>query len=158
MIHEELEEILEQHRKWRQDPTTGKRADLRDADLRDANLRGANLRGAKLRGVDLWGVDLWGADLQGAKLRDADLRGVDLRGVDLQGVEGCVRLDLVDPREYQPVAVATDDGWRIYSGCRSLTIAEALEHWGETYDGEREIGDRYLRAIKALPPCTEETT
>ena len=123
MKTDELTKVLEEHRKWRLDSTTGKRADL------------------------------GGADLGGAYLRGAYLRGANLRGADLGGAEHCIRLDMVDPREYKPVAVATDEGWRIYSGCRSFTVEEALCHWGDTYQDEREIGDRYLRAIKTLPEC-----
>jgi len=150
-----IQKILEQHSKWVVDPITGERAYLREADLREANLRGANLRGANLRGADLGEADLRAADLgeanlHGANLHGANLSGADLRGADLRGAEHCVRLDMVDPREYQPVAVATDDGWQIYSGCRSFSVREALDHWGAKYKGRRKIGDRYLRAIKEL--------
>ncbi len=138
MTATELKGILEKHRKWLEGNPSGERADLRGANLRDVNLRGADLRGADLRGADL---------------RGADLGCANLRGVNLRGAVSCVRLDMVDPREYQPVAVATKEGWLIYSGCRSRTVAGALVHWGEHYGGEREIGDRYLRAIKALPEC-----
>ena len=184
MTADALAEVLEEHRKWRADSATGKRANLGGADLEGANLEGANLRGANLGGADLEGAnlgdaDLGGADLRGANLIDAnlidanlggaDLGGANLRGADLidanlrnanlGGAAHCIRLDMVDPREYQPVAVATDEGWRIYSGCRSFTVATALSHWGDAYQEEREIGDRYLRAIKALPECpAKETT
>ena len=93
---------------------------------------------------------LRGADLRGANLREADLRGADLRGAN-----GIVNLDMADPRGYLPVAVAREDGWRIVSGCRDLSVGVALKHWGDTYAGDREIGDRYLRAIAALPECPE---
>ena len=79
MKQEELNSIVELHRKWLYNEDGGKRADLsfenlRGADLRDANLRGADLRGADLRGADLRGADLRGADLRDANLRDANLR------------------------------------------------------------------------------------
>jgi len=150
MTPEEIAKVLDEHRKWREDCTTGKRADLGGAYLGGADLRSANLRGADLRSADLGGANLGDANLRGADLRSADLGGADLRDAD-----HCIRLDMVDPREYQPVAVATDAGWLIYSGCRSFTVDEALYHWGESYREEREIGDRYLRAIKALPECPE---
>ena len=35
---EELEEMLEKHKKWLDDKPDGERADLRDANLRGANL------------------------------------------------------------------------------------------------------------------------
>ena len=75
MTKEQLNEILEKHKKWLNDEPGGERA----------NLWGANLRGANLRGADLWGADLWGADLRGADLRGANLWGADLRGANLWG-------------------------------------------------------------------------
>lgn len=71
MTKEQLNEILEKHKKWLNDEPGGERA----------NLQGANLRGADLRGANLWGADLWRANLQ-----EADLRGANLQGADLQGV------------------------------------------------------------------------
>ena len=80
MKNDELNKILEQHKKWLNTRFTfhpeGTRADLRGADLRgadlyEANLYGANLRGANLRGADLRGADLRGANLYGANLYEA---------------------------------------------------------------------------------------
>lgn len=97
---EELQEILEKHRKWLNGEEGGVRADLsgRDLsgyDLRVANLRGAdlshadlsyaNLHGANLSHANLRGADLSGANLRGANLRGANLRGADLSGADLSG-------------------------------------------------------------------------
>lgn len=48
MKQEELQEILEAHKKWINGKDGGARANLRGADLRRAYLRGANLRGANL--------------------------------------------------------------------------------------------------------------
>ena len=58
MTQEELNKVLELHKKWLDGDSTGRIADLRDADFRNATLRGADLRGA---------------DLRRAKLRDADI-------------------------------------------------------------------------------------
>ena len=96
------------------------------------------------------------AHLRGAHLRGAHLSVADLSGAHLSGADGCIRLDMVDPREYQPIAVAHAEGWMIGSGCRWFTVAEALNHWGEGYNENREIGDRYLRAIAALPECPQK--
>ena len=63
MTQEELNVVLEKHRKWLNDEDGGERADLSDANLSDAYLRGANLSGANLSG----------AYLRGANLRDANL-------------------------------------------------------------------------------------
>ena len=43
MNKEELNEILDNHKKWLNVEPGGKKADLRDADLRGANLYGADL-------------------------------------------------------------------------------------------------------------------
>jgi hypothetical protein len=59
-------------------------------------------------------------------------------------------LPLHDPRGYRPVAIAHSAGWLVSSGCRWLTQAEAREHWGDDYDGERDIGDLYLGALDWL--------
>ena len=107
MIKEQLDEILEKHKKWLNDEPDGERADLYEADLREADLQGADLyeanlwradlQGADLRGVNLREADLQGADLRGANLRRTDLQGADLyeanlreadlRGADLQGAD-----------------------------------------------------------------------
>ena len=92
MTRSELDSVLEDHKKWLNGGSDGKRADLSGADLRGADLRGADLRGADLSGAnlrraDLSGADLSGADLSGADLRGANLRGADLRGADLRGAD-----------------------------------------------------------------------
>ena len=93
MKQEELQEILDAHKKWINGEDGGagadlrradlRRADLRRADLFGANLRDANLFGANQRDANLSGADLSGADMRRANLRDANLRGADLRGADL---------------------------------------------------------------------------
>ena len=83
MTQEELNRILDKHKKWLDDEAGGDRANLDRANLRGADLRGANLRGANLHEANLRGADLSGADLCGADLRRADLGGANLRGADL---------------------------------------------------------------------------
>jgi hypothetical protein len=58
MTQNELNKILDLHKKWLNDEDGGKRANLRDADLRGADLYDADLRGADLCGADLCGADL----------------------------------------------------------------------------------------------------
>lgn len=103
---EDLNNILEKHRKWLLDDTDGemffsfldldfreadlrgadlRRAGLHNADLRDADLTGADLRGANLERANLICANLIGADLRGANLRDAVLTGAVLTGADLTG-------------------------------------------------------------------------
>ncbi len=80
MPDEELQKILEAHRKWVESAgKEGERAILGRANLQGAALWGAKLQGAKLRGANLQGADLFGAKLQGAKLRGANLQGAYLR-------------------------------------------------------------------------------
>ena len=87
MNQEELQKILEAHKKWINNEDGGVRADLSEADLRGANLRGANLRGANLFGANLFGADLSEADLRGANLRGTSLSGANLRRADLRGAD-----------------------------------------------------------------------
>ena len=75
---EELQTILDLHKKWLYNKEEGKRADLRGANLRGANLRGADLRFAYLRFANLRRADMSDADLRFADLSDADLRFANL--------------------------------------------------------------------------------
>ncbi|MCJ8017401.1 pentapeptide repeat-containing protein [Blautia sp. NSJ-159] len=89
MKREELQEILDTHKKWINGEYGGARADLsgadlRGADLREANLREADLREANLRGADLREANLREADLREANLREADLSDANLRRADLR--------------------------------------------------------------------------
>ena len=83
MTQEELNTILDKHRKWLDDEVGGERAYLRGADLRGADLRVANLRGADLRGANLYRANLNRANLFGANLNGANLNGADLREANL---------------------------------------------------------------------------
>lgn len=99
-------------------------------------------------------ANLSGAYLGEADLREANLSRANLREASLSRANQLLRLDMTDPREYQPVAVAWADGWRIASGCRWFTVPGALDHWGSpNYIGNKAIAARYLRAINDLPPC-----
>ena len=92
MEQNELNKILEAHKKWLDGDPDGRRADLHGenlcrVDLRWADLRGADLREADLRWADLRWANLCGADLEGADLRWADLRGADLSRANLIGTD-----------------------------------------------------------------------
>lgn len=84
MTKEQLNEVLEKHKKWLNDEPGGERANLWRANLWGADLRGADLWRADLYEVDLRGANLQEANLQEANLQGADLQGADLRGADLQ--------------------------------------------------------------------------
>ena len=97
IMQEELEEILEKHRKWLFKEGGGEYANLQranlqgvflqDADLRNADLRGTHLQGANLEGADLRNAYLSGADLRNVCLRGAALTGTDLRDANLEGAD-----------------------------------------------------------------------
>ncbi len=77
---EDLQIILDLHKKWLLNEKGGECADLSGADLSGANLSGADLRRADLRRAYLRRADLSGADLSGADLSGADLSGAYLSG------------------------------------------------------------------------------
>ena len=91
----ELNAILEAHKKWLNNYYDGikanlygdnlREANLREADLREADLRKANLREANLYGANLYGANLREANLRGANLREANLYGANLREANLRG-------------------------------------------------------------------------
>jgi len=84
MTKEEIDEVLELHKKWLFKEEGGKRALLTGADLRGANLVEADLREAYLAEANLRMADLRRANLKRASLREADLRGVNLMGANLE--------------------------------------------------------------------------
>ena len=83
MKRDELNDILEKHKKWLQGERGGERADLAWADLTEANLARAKLARAKLAGANLTGANLYEANLTGADLTEADLTEANLTGADL---------------------------------------------------------------------------
>ena len=90
MTQEELQTILEKHKKWLNDVPGGERANLEDAnledaDLEDADLRGANLEDANLAGANLKDAYLEGANLKSAYLKDTNLKGAYLKNANLKG-------------------------------------------------------------------------
>lgn len=89
MTQEELNMILDKHRKWLNDEEGGERANLYRADLCGANLCGANLNRADLREANLCGADLGGANLNRAYLREANLNRANLCGANLRGANLC---------------------------------------------------------------------
>ena len=85
MYIDELNVILEKHRKWLMDEG-GERADLSKANLSGVNLFKVNLSGVNLVGANLVGANLAKANLVGAILTEANLCGAILAGADLYGV------------------------------------------------------------------------
>ena len=143
----DLQKILREHKKWLETHNEeGARADLSHADLRGADFRGARLEYADFRGARLEYADFRGANLQGIKFRYANLRCADLRDA-----KGFFLLPVQDPRGYSWThATLTDKGWKIIAGAGDFSIEEAKSRWGESYAGDREIGDMFLYAIEWL--------
>jgi hypothetical protein len=84
---EELQKILEAHRKWvESEGKEGNKAGLARANLRQAYLFEANLAGASLAEANLQNAFLLDADLEGANLAEANLEGADLLNAQLKGV------------------------------------------------------------------------
>lgn len=73
MTQEELQTILEKHKKWLNNVPGGERANLEGANLEGANLERANLTDAYLKGANLKGANLTDANLKGAYLEGANL-------------------------------------------------------------------------------------
>jgi hypothetical protein len=149
---EELEEILELHKRWvSSEGGGGQRADLSGANLTDANLTGANLAGADLSGADLTDADLTDADLRGsnlsganlymanvyrADLADASLSGANLSEADLSWAN-LAGLDL-NKADLKPIV---DDFYDVLSRAKaeSVGLYDALMKGlvdGSTYSGE----------------------
>lgn len=99
MTQEELNQVLELHRKWCYGEPDGQKANLRGAKLNYLNLSGALLYeadlseaflyGADLSNAILGGVDLREANLSRAKLTNAYLFNADLSGVSLIHADLC---------------------------------------------------------------------
>ena len=168
----ELSEVLRKHKLWLGDEDGCEKADLRDADLRSADLRSADLSSADLSSANLSYADLRFANLSSANLSSANLRFADLgsadlssadlsyanlRSANLRSAKNFYLLPVQDPRGHCfASAVRTKDGWRIRAGCRFFSAEQAREHWGESYAGERWIGDMYLYACDWLEMMTAE--
>ena len=85
MTQEELQTILEKHKKWLNDVPGGERANLIGTNLKRANLEGANLEDANLAVAYLVGADFRGANLAGANLGGANLARAILERANLIG-------------------------------------------------------------------------
>ncbi len=125
MTQEQLNEILESHKKWLNNEDGGAKANLRNAYLRNANLGGADLRGADFQGADLRGADLRNAYLRNAYLRNANFQGADLRGAIGNNKE-------VKSLQLGTYYITILVGIKIHIGCQAHTI----EQWENFTDEE----------------------
>ena len=160
---QDLPAILAAHKKWLDDPDTGKRAkltgaELTEAELTEADLTGANLTGAKLTGAKLTGAKLTGANLSWSKLTRADLTWADLTGAKLAGSD-LTRANLTGSNlivggnrsdRYAFFAIREPEGpVMIRAGCRYLTISAAIDHWTKTR-GDTRLGYESLALVEHL--------
>ena len=136
-----LKEILDLHKKWLQNPSTGQKANLGGADLSDADLRGANLSWANLRGANLAEANLGEANLSGANLRGADLREADLRGADLCVANLC-GADLTGAN-----LNGADLGDANLSGCKGLGQFKRCPEVGE-FIGYKQLWNGCIATLK----------
>ena len=124
---EELEIILEKHRKWLYDEEGSERANLRYADLRYADLRYADLRSA---------------DLSSAVLSYAisDLRFISLSflGSEKRMTTYCFDSDTV------------------WCGCFKGTLEEFEKKVNETHKNNKQYLKEYLGAINYIKSLKEE--
>ena len=118
MNKEELQAILDKHKKWLRDEAGGERVNLSGADL-----RGANLSWADLSGADLSGANLSGADLSGADLSWADLSGADLSGADL---DEHTKIEDEPMSKFFPIACPDTGGFVGWKKCRDERIVKLL--------------------------------
>lgn len=125
MTRDELDKILDAHKKWLNGEEGGIRADLHGADLRCAYLSNADLSGAylccvylgdaDLSGADLREADLHGADLRYAHLSSANLSGANLSGADLKGTNLSGAKSVLSAIDYmQSSFERTNDGYIVY--------------------------------------------
>ncbi len=152
---EELNEILEKHKKWVKNEDGGEKADLRGVVLQNADLRCADLQCA-----NLYCADLRGTDLRGADLRDTNVYGVNLKGAYRPWL---VYAGNIGSRRYETLYFADYDSvrcgcWNDYLGG---TLAEFKLRIDEVYpaDSKNEEYQRYrleyLSAIKMFESMRE---
>lgn len=110
MTIQELNKVLELHKKWLNNKPDGVRANFDFKDFRGADLYGANLRGANLYEADLYKANLCGANLRETIFYQADLRGANLYGADLRGVKNIPFIPMVCPEIGSYIAFKKADG------------------------------------------------
>ena len=152
---------------------------LKDSEFLKSKFRctdfaGATIDGSEFKGSSFWNSNFRGASISDTSLRDAeftycdmgrvsfvrvDFTGADLGRANIQDTvfydcSGIIILNVSDKkREFFPIAVFSpglvEDDWKIFSGCRTFSIQEALNHWGSPYYPNKKRGASYTRAIQA---------
>jgi hypothetical protein len=130
---EELNKVLELHRKWLNDEEDGVKADLYRAKLYQANLGGADLGGASLCGADLGGANLSGASLGGANLNRA---------------KKYYSFTAYDTSKRIVHCVKHEDTWMIKAGCFWGTLEELEDKVKETHNSKVYLAN--IEILKGL--------
>lgn len=128
MKQEDLNIILEKHKKWLNNEEGGERANLINADLRGVNLRHVNLTGADLRG--------------------ADLTVANLNWINWQDVRGLTSISVqVDTtRKNNQITYIKDlDIWT--TGCFQGTLEELKTSIENTHKDNDDLKNKYYRVI-----------
>ena len=112
---EELNEILENHKKWLKDNDQGNRA-----NLRRVNLIGMDLKEGYLYGADLTRANLYEADLSKADLSRTDLTRAILYRADLRGAKNVPFIPMACPDEGEFI------GWK-KAGVKSHQVLVKLK-------------------------------
>ena len=144
---QELNKILELHKKWLSGDEDGERADLHDADLRWANLSNADLRWANLSNADLRWANLSNADLRWANLSNANLRHANLCNANLRHADLC-NADLYDAILYHANLSHADLSDAIIAWGLACPETGSFEAWKKVVD---ENGTEFL--VKLLVPA-----
>ena len=150
MAKQELQTIIENHKKWLNNEPGGKMA-----DLSGANLSGADLSGANLRLADLRRANLRLANLSGANLRLANLSGAYLS--DISYNENTAFYAMVCPEKgsfigYKKASgkiielMITENAKRSSATTRKCRCSEAVvlsitNVDGTNFDGEKVVSD-----------------
>ena len=136
MKQEELNKILELHRKWLSSEDSTARADLRNADLRNAYLHGATLECAILNDANLRNANLSGANLFGATLR-----GADLEGTILTYAKNIYTFNAYDTSRRMVYCVKHKDTFMCQAGCFWGTLDELETKVKEDHNSKVYLGN-----------------
>lgn len=120
MTQEELNKILELHKKWLNKEEDGVLANLENVDLRNANLNYANLSNADLRYANLTNANLTNANLCYADLHLANLRYANLRNADIDGAN--LINTILDENEQIRKGIILKESMIGYKKCRNRVI------------------------------------
>ena len=144
---EELDEILEKHKKWlNDDEEEGERANLRYADLSYADLRFAELSSADLSSADLSYANLRSADLNSANLRSADLSSANLNSANLD--LKFISLNRIGSRREMTTYCFDND--TIWCGCFKGTLEEFEKKVNKTHKDNKQHLKEYTGAINYI--------